>query len=149
MVKESTVFIVGPSRENGQLLLKRPELLDEFQRRVSEKEKRGRGWQGTWSTCRHSSDWLVVRLPGGISGININFPVPTSLESIYRRSAVNFFHLMQAFISAKQCKDMVQDFIYSPWGGTKDSWLWFMTELLLFCLVWLLSFILAFSHFSN
>ena len=47
MMKESTVFIVRPSRENGQLLLKRPELPDEFQGRVSGKEKRGRGWQGT------------------------------------------------------------------------------------------------------
>ena len=30
-MKESTVFIAGPSKENGQLMLKRPKLLNGFQ----------------------------------------------------------------------------------------------------------------------
>ena len=37
-------------------------------------------------------------------------------------------------------KDMVQNIIYSPWGGTKDPWLWWMVELLSFCLAWLFYF---------
>ena len=43
-------------------------------------------------------------------------------------------------------KDKTQDIIYNPWGGTKSPWLCYMAKLLLFCFVWLLSFVSAFSH---
>ena len=63
--------------------------------------------------------------------------------------SVNFLHLVGVLVSAKQLKDMAQDIIYGPWEGTKGPWLCFMAKLLLFCLAWLLSFIFAFSHFSD
>ena len=47
--------------------------------------------------------------------------------------AVNFY-LVGVLISPKQFKDMTQDIIYSPWGGTKGPWLCFMDKLLRFCL---------------
>ena len=46
-------------------------------------------------------------------------------------------------------KNMAQDIIYSPWGGTKGSWLYLMTRLLLFCLAWVCSFLSACSQFSD
>ena len=50
----------------------------------------------------------------------------------------------------KSSKDMAQNTIYSPWGGTKRSpWLCLMATRLLFCLISLLFFVFAFSHFSN
>ena len=52
-------------------------------------------------------------------------------------------------VSVRQRKDMAQNVIYHPWRGTKGPWLCFMAKLLLFCLVWLLSFVSAFSHFSD
>ena len=39
---------------------------------------------------------------------------------------------------------MAQNIIYSPWERTKGSWLCLMTTLLLFSLLWLFSFVLAF-----
>ena len=41
-------------------------------------------------------------------------------------------------------KDMAQNIIYSPWGGTKGPWLCGMAKVLLFCLAWLFSFFSAF-----
>ena len=49
-----------PSKEHGQLMLKRPELLLPF-REGFLKARWGRGLQGTWSAHWYSSDWLVVR----------------------------------------------------------------------------------------
>ena len=46
-------------------------------------------------------------------------------------------------------KEMAQNIIYSPWGGTKGPWLCLMAKVLLFCLAWLFSFLSAFSHFSD
>ena len=46
-------------------------------------------------------------------------------------------------------KNMAQGIIYSPWGGTKASWLYLMTRLLLFCLAWVCSFLSACSPFSD
>jgi len=42
--------------------------------------------------------------------------------------------------STKQLKDVTQDNISSPWGGTKSAWPCFMVKLLLFCLSALLCF---------
>ena len=39
---------------------------------------------------------------------------------------------------------MAQNIIYNPWETTKGAWLWLMTILLLFGLLWLFSFVLAF-----
>ena len=38
-------------------------------------------------------------------------------------------------------KDVVQNIIYSPGGGTKSPWLYLTSKLLLFCLAWLFSFL--------
>ena len=45
-------------------------------------------------------------------------------------------------------KDMAQNIIWSPWGGTKDPWLCLMAKLLLFGPVWLFSFAFVFLFFS-
>ena len=42
----------------------------------------------------------------------------------------------------------MQDVIYSPWRGMRSPWLCLMAKLLLFCFVWLFSFVSAFSHFD-
>ena len=44
---------------------------------------------------------------------------------------------------------MAQNIIYSPREGTKGPWLCLMTKLLLSSLLWLFSFISAFSHLSD
>ena len=46
-------------------------------------------------------------------------------------------------------KDLAQKIICSPWRGTEGPWVCLMAKLLLFCLAWLLSFVPAFSHFSD
>ena len=40
----------------------------------------------------------------------------------------------------------MQDIIYSSWRGIRSPWLCLMAKLLLFCFVWLFSFVSAFSH---
>ena len=88
------------------------------------------GWkQGNWGQhYQLSSTWL---------GINM-FVVK-----------VNFFYKVGVLVSTKQLKDMAQDIIYSPWGGTKGTWLCFKAKLLLFFPAWLFFFVSAFSHFSD
>ena len=44
---------------------------------------------------------------------------------------------------------MAQNIIYRPWEGIKGLWLCLMTNLLLFCPIWLLPFASTFSHFSD
>ena len=63
--------------------------------------------------------------------------------------AVNVFHRVGFLCRQDSSQDTAQNMIYSPWGGTKHPWLCLMTLLLLFGLVWLLSFVSAFSHFSD
>ena len=46
-------------------------------------------------------------------------------------------------------KSVAQNSTYCPWGGTKGPCLCLMAKLVLFCLAWLLSFVSAFSHFSD
>ena len=43
-------------------------------------------------------------------------------------------------------KDMAQNILYSPWGGTKGLWLCLMDKLLLFWLAWLFSFLSVLSQ---
>ena len=45
-------------------------------------------------------------------------------------------------------QDTAQKIICSPWEGTKGPWLCLMTKLLLLGLIWLFSFVPAFSHVS-
>ena len=142
---------MGPSKEKEGLMLKKPKYTfhSGFQGRVFKGKVRERV-----SECLISlwtSFWLVGgEVTGWYFGSqHIILLVPTSLESVCWWSALNFFHLVHALVSAKQLKDMAQDIIYSPWGGTKGPWLCFMAKLLLFCLAWLFSFVSAFSHFSD
>ena len=60
--------------------------------------------------------------------------------------AVNFIHVVKVLLYAKQLKNMAQNIIYKPWGGTKDLWFCFMAKVLLFCLAWLFSFLSPLSH---
>ena len=46
-------------------------------------------------------------------------------------------------------QDMAQSVIYCSWEGTKGPWLCLMAKLLLLGLLWLFSFVSAFSHFSG
>ena len=50
-MKESTVFIAGPSKENGQLILKRPEPPDGFQERLFKDSVRERVTGCMISSC--------------------------------------------------------------------------------------------------
>ena len=60
--------------------------------------------------------------------------------------AVNFFHLVGVLMSAKQLKDMTQNIIYSPRGGTKCPWL--CSWLNYYYFVWQFSFVSAFLWLS-
>ena len=51
---------MGPSKENGQLVPKRPKLPDVLQPRVFKGKVRERV-MGAISACGHLSDWWVVR----------------------------------------------------------------------------------------
>ena len=68
---------------------------------------------------------------------------------------VNFFHLMGVSVSTELkysvCTELkyYQNIIHSPWEGATGAWLCLLTKLLLFCPVWLSSFALIFSYFSD
>ena len=120
---------VGPRKENGQLLLKRPEPPNGFRRRDFKGKVRERvAW------C---PKLMYVLLIGGWWGNGVMFQELTlstlwfqpvwSLHA-YGQHAVNFFHLVGVLIPAKQLKDMSQDIIHSPWEGTKGPWLCFMAK---------------------
>ena len=61
---------------------------------------------------------------------------------------VNFPHPVGVSASVRRLTGPCQNITHSPWGGNKCPWLSLLTKLLWFCLVWLLSFASAFSHFS-
>ena len=54
---------------------------------------------------------------------------------------VTLLHLVEVSVSTHS-----QNIVCSPWGGTKGPWLCLVTTLLLFVLLWLLSFVSACSH---
>ena len=60
---------------------------------------------------------------------------------------VNFSHLLEFQYLWNNSKDMVQNIIYSLWGGTKGSWPCLMAKLSVVCLAWVYSLASAFSHF--
>ena len=47
-------------------------------------------------------------------------------------SAGNFLHFVGVLVPEKELKDMDQDIIYSPWGGSKGPWLSFIDKHLFF-----------------
>ena len=61
MEKGSTAFMASPSKENRQLMLKRPELPDSFQARGFKDSVRERV-TGCGSTTAQFSDWLILRV---------------------------------------------------------------------------------------
>ena len=148
VVKESTAFIWRAlGKENGQLMLKRSESLMVL--RIFKGNIRREG-------CRvhdhgHSSDWLVMRYRGGISGTSaISFLTPTCLESAYWWSSCSQLSPPgQGLVSSKKPKYIHQEIIHCPWGVTKHSWLCVMAKVFLLCLALILSFVSTFSHFSD
>ena len=73
------------------------------------------------------------------------------IQSIWRVCASGQYAVLPGggFSICKTAKDLAQDIIYCPWGGTKSPWLYFMAKLLFFCLSWVFSFVPAFSHHSD
>ena len=93
-------------------MLKRPELPGGF---------RGRFLKATFgvrvAACGLSSDWLVVRYQGEVSGILIINMVPTSLgSSACGQHAVTILYLGGGWggvlLSAEQLKDMSDCYVY-------------------------------------
>ena len=145
VVKESTVFIAGPSKEKRQRMLKRPKLPDGFQRRVFKGNILGEGCS-LWSLF-----WLVVG--GGVLRILIiKLLVPTSLGSMCLWSACSH-HFLPGWWSQflqNNSKICVRWLRTSLEGELR---LCFITELLLkLSLLFLLncfSFVPALPHFPN
>ena len=110
VVKEITAFISGPSKENRQLMLKRPELPDGFQRRVSKGSIRGEG-------CRVPDQLVDILLISWCWGNTAVFQMTASSTfwsqlvwglSVCGQHAINFFHLVGTLVPAKQLKDTDQ-----------------------------------------
>ena len=59
-----SAYCRAPSKENGQLMLKRPKLPNGFQGRGFKKPVWRRGLPGAWSTHAQFSDWLALILLG-------------------------------------------------------------------------------------
>ena len=145
-----SVYCRALSRGNGQLWLKSPQLPDGFQEEFL-KARWERGSQGAWSTGARFSDWLMVKSQGHISRssiISLLFPKAWGLCAD-GLCAVNCLILVGVLVSAKQLEDLTQDIIYSPWGGTKGPWPFFMAKLLWFRLIWPFPSVSALSHLSD
>lgn len=136
---------LGPSKENRQLRLKRPDLpKGSFQGRVLKVSVGGEGCRGLISL------WTLFWRVGGKRETFGESASPTSWFQpvcglwACRLHSVNSSHLAGVLVSAKQLEDMAQDIIYSFWGGTWGSWLCSAAKLLLFYLAWLFFFFLYF-----
>ena len=117
------------SKENGQLKFKAP--------RVRERVVGGRGQL----MCSSLIGWWWA------NGVMFLESQPStlwfhSLQGLCacRQHAVNFFRLVGVLVSAQQLKNVAQNIICSPWGGTEGPWLCFMAKLILFHLAWLFPF---------
>ena len=124
-------------------MLKRPEYPKGFQRQVFKDKVREGGPMWVISSWIF---WLVggevkVSQHHQISGSNWS-GVYMLMNSISWISSTwwGFKYLQNS------SKNVTQT-IYSAWGGAKGPWLCLLTKLVLFCLVWQLSFASAFSHF--
>ena len=127
--KESTAFICrAPCKENGQLMLKRPELPNGFQ---------GRAFKATFGVkVRGGMNffWLVggevIRWCSG----DLNHQPSGSNQSGVHVLVVTILHLGGVLVSAEQLRDMCQIITYIPGGGTRSlfypwtivSWLLFL-----------------------
>ena len=126
------------SKENGQLKFKSPRC-----------EGEGCGGRGQL-TCSSLIGWWW-----GNSMMFLEFQPSTlwlhSLQGLCacRQHAVKFFRLVGVWVSAKQLKNVAQNIIYSPWGGTESPWLCFTAKLLLFRLAWLFPFGFVFINQVN
>ena len=126
-------------------MFKRSELPDGLDWRVL-KAKWGSLLQGGRSAHTRSPDWWGgnrVVCPESV----INPLVPAGLgPRAGGQQAVIFSTCRGVLLSTKQLKDMAQDNVYSPWGGTKGPWLCFRDKLLVLYLAWLLSFLSTVSY---
>ena len=130
-----------PSKENGQLMLKRPGLLIVFRKEVL-KIVWWRWLWGTWSTCAKFSDLLLV-------GSRLMFLEYQSSTFWFQLSEVPMLVVSTQTSSLGggfSIDKATQNIIYNPQGGTKCPWFYFMAKLLLCCLPWLFSFV---SHLSD
>ena len=122
---------------------KRPKLLEDFQGKVFKDRVREEG-----CVCVISSwtfFWLVV---GEVIRSQHHQPSSSNWPEVYM--LLGSIKLTSFTCWGFQClhnssKDMAQNIIYSPWGGTKSHWLCLMANLLLFCFAWLF---LSFFIFS-
>ena len=107
-----SVYCRAPSKENRQLVLKRPKLPSGFQGRFFLKAIFG----VRVAACGLSSDWLVVRLQGDVSRILIiNLLVPTSLgSSACGQHVVTILHLGRSLNLCRTTQRYVSDCCVYP-----------------------------------
>ena len=110
---------MGPSEENGHLMLKRPKLPYDFWEKVF------KGKVGERVSRCLISLWIFFSLVGSeVIGwyFESQRHQPSGSrwsESTYWWSAVNFLHLLEVLVAAKQFKGMTQNIIYSFLGELK------------------------------
>ena len=121
-------------------MFKRPELPEGFQGKVY-KDKVREG------ICRVCDQLIEILLVGWQWGNWESAPSNFWLQPVWGLQAcgqrkVNFFQLVGVLVYANSSKDMAQDIIHSPWGGTKRSLTLFhsYTVIILSCMTALLSF---------
>ena len=105
VMKESTAFIAGPSKENGQLVVKRPKLPSDFWQRVS----KGKVKESV-SGCLISS-WTFFWLVGGEvtrwyfgSQHHQLGSKPPGVYVLCGQHVVNFFHLVEVLSICRTIK---------------------------------------------
>lgn len=127
---------IGPSKENGQVILKIPKLPYGIQWRVFK--------QGEGAGCGVTHQLVDILLISWWWGNQVIFQESTPSAFWFslvwdlfvggKYAVNNFFHLVGFLVSEKQPENMAQDIFYCPWGGTKSPWLCFITKLLLLLL---------------
>ena len=124
--------------ESRQLALQRPTAFRDWLLKA--------GWGGWVVRCVISS-WTFFWLVGGqVFGSQKHQSSCSNWSGVYMLVG-NFFHLMGVSVFTNSSKDMAQNIICSSWRETKGPSPFLMAKGLLFCLVWLFSFLTVFSHF--
>ena len=88
------------------------------------------GSHRVWEQLVHSSDWLMMRSQGGLTGVNIiDSQTPVGLGATCSwSSVVNFFHLVGVSASVKQLRNVPQmlssryfreELQQRTWGGVR------------------------------
>ena len=148
-----SIYCRVPSKENRQLMLKRPNSLMAFRQGDISGSIRA---EGQWSAHGHSS--LVCDEVIGWCFGNLNHqPSGSNQSGVYvlccGQNVVNILHWVGILASAKQLKGICQIVMYISEGELGISlWLCLITELFKLSLLFLLnyfSFVSAFLHFSN